>query len=148
MQRQRTAARGNATMFLMPLEGILMELKRMETESSVTLLQNVAEIKNVVKVVLKSYGALPSSLITKATIRREVVIRLIEEEKNPRAPLLARTRHGYGPRQATAEFLEGGAVDGLEQQIPHDDTLDNILVQKAASPHPVAANLDEVLEHT
>jgi len=54
-------------MFLMPLGDILAELKRMEAEDNVMLPRNVAEIKNVFKIILKSSGALPASLITRAT---------------------------------------------------------------------------------
>ena len=148
MQRQRTAARGNATMFLMPLGDILAELKRMEAEDNVMLPRNVAEIKNVVKIILKSSGALPASLITTATIRREVVVALIEEEHKRGHPLYKMVDMVRVRAKANADLPENGPINGIEQQRPHDDTLDKILVQKSASPHLVAANAEEALEHT
>ena len=79
-------------MFRMPIGDILAELNRMESEGNVILPRNPDEIKNAVKVVLKSSGVLPASLITSASRRREFVIGLIDEEKNVLAMSIPKSR--------------------------------------------------------
>ena len=135
MQRQRTAARGNATMFLMPLGDILAELNRMEATNAVVLPRNADEMRNVVKVILKSAGDLPASLITAATVCRGVVIHLIEEERARGHPLYHNLDMTTVRAKALRELPAGVPLEGLAHQQPYDDSLDKILVQKAASPH-------------
>ncbi len=147
MQRHRTAARGNVTMFLLPLADTLCELRRMETDASIILPRSAEEIKNVVRVILKSHGELPASLITAATVRREVVVHLIEEEHARGHPLYCNLDLVEVRRKAARELPTHGPLPGLAQQRDHDNSLDQVLQQKAASPHPIANDEKDVFEN-
>ena len=74
-QVHRTAARGNITMWPMPLTDILEELKRLD-EAGVDLPRSGEDLCKVVRILLKSSGPLPASLIAHATVRRAVVVEL------------------------------------------------------------------------
>jgi hypothetical protein len=79
-QAHRTAARGNITMWPMPLTDILDEMRRLEKDG-VDLPRSGKDLSKIVKVLLKSAGKLPASLIAHATVRRAEVMRLIEDGK-------------------------------------------------------------------
>ena len=145
-QTYRTAARGNASMFLMPLADILAELTRLETASAVSLPRSAHEIKNVVKVILKSQGQLPDALITAATIRREVVVTLIAEQKARGHPMYKDLDMTQVRQKAAREFPIQGSLPNHAQSIGHDNSLDRIEMQKCASPSPIASSVSSVFD--
>ena len=49
-------------------------------------------------------------------------------------------------RKAARELPENGPIPGLAQQLEHDNSLDQILNQKAASPLPVAHDIEDVFK--
>ena len=79
MQRHRTAARGNITLFPLPLEDVVRELKKLDSGQRSSLPRVGADLTPFVKVLLKASGDLPGSIITQATVRRHIVVALIEE---------------------------------------------------------------------
>ena len=74
MQRHRTAARGNVTLFPLPLEDIAQELQKLGNEETVVLPRLGADMEPFVKVLLKAAGDLPKSIITQASVRRRDVV--------------------------------------------------------------------------
>ena len=79
MQRHRTAARGNATLFPLPLEDIVQELDKIDSGRIAALPRLGEDLAPFVKVLLKSAGDLPKSIITQATVRRRVAVALSQE---------------------------------------------------------------------
>eukprot|EP00973_Karenia_brevis_P082546 11443475-Karenia_brevis.AAC.1 len=71
-QHCRSGARGNVTMFPMPLPDVRRELHHMETHAGLSLPRTGRDLQQVVKALLKSSGKLPASLITQCTLPRQV----------------------------------------------------------------------------
>ena len=90
MQDTRVAARGNATSFLMPWQSILSELRSLEEKEkhceAPDLPLSGEDLRSVVQVLLKCNDSAQKNNLPKfihqATVRRDVVLRHIEEMKN------------------------------------------------------------------
>jgi len=142
-QVYRTAARGNITMWPMPLTDILEELKRLD-EGGVDLPRSGEDLCKIVRILLKSSGPLPASLIAQATVRRAVVVELIEDGKRRGHPSYQHVNMTEVLVKAEERLPEDGVLPELVTELEHDDGLDRVLLQKASSPHPVPQNAGEV----
>ena len=111
-QESRSAARGNITMWLMPLSDILQEMKRLD-DVGVDLPRSGEDIQQVVQVLLKSGGTLPASLIAQATARRAVVVELIEDAKRRGHPSYASLDMAHVRRLAQERVPEDGPCPNL-----------------------------------
>ena len=141
----RSAARGNITMWPMPLRDILQELKRLD-EVGVDVPRSVEDVAQVVRVVLKSAGSLPASLTVEATARRDVVVELIDDARSRGHPSYGGLDMVEVRRKAADRVPVDGVVPELVSEMHHDDGLDKVLLQKSSSPHPVAASVSHVFE--
>ena len=81
MQRHRTRARGNITLFPLPLDEVAKELRRLDSAGPVHLPRTGTDLQPFIKVILKSNGPLPASLIVQAVVRRQVVLELIDKRR-------------------------------------------------------------------
>ena len=144
-QEYRTAAGGNITMWPMPLTDILEEMRRLD-EVGVDLPRSGEDIAKVVRILLKSAGPLPASLIVQATVRRAVVVELIEDGKRRGHPSYAHVDMSEVRLLAEERVPEDGVLPELVTELEHDDGLDKVLLQKSSTPHAVPQNAGEVFE--
>jgi hypothetical protein len=144
-QEYRTAARGNITIWPMPLGEILEEMRRLEKDG-VDLPRSAKDIAQVVRILLKSAGPLPASLIVHATARRAVVVELIEDAHRRGHPSYQKLKMAEVRIRAEERVPENGVVPELVTQLEHDDGLDKVLLQKSSTPHAVAQNAGEVFQ--
>ena len=142
-QDYRTAARGNITMWPIPLSDILKEMRRLD-EAVVDLPRSVEEVAKVVRVMLKSAGPLPASLIVQATARRAVVVELIEDAQRRGHPSYLHLDMSEVQRKAVERVPMDGVLPELVTELDHDDGLDKVLLQKSSTPHAVAPNAGQV----
>ena len=70
---------GNVTLFPLLFEDIVQELDKIDSGRTAALPRLGEDLAPFVKVLLKSAGDLPKSIVTQATVRRRVVVALIEE---------------------------------------------------------------------
>ena len=77
-QHIRTVVHGSATLFEIPLDDILHELQELDRRDSARLPRVGYELQHFAKVILKSRGELPASLIAHARCRRSLVLSLIK----------------------------------------------------------------------
>ena len=91
--QHRMAFRGNTTSFPMPWEDLMVQLRDCQSSahgpSTASLPRSGAELANVVSILLKSAGAendkkANAKLIHQAHVRRNIVIRLIDEMRQRR----------------------------------------------------------------
>ena len=152
MARHRMGARGNATSFPLPWLDLLLELQRQEQN----LTENVApdlpwvgeELSDFVSVLLKtSEQDNPEDLakfIHQAVVRRHVVLELIANAK-------ARGHRAYrcvdmsAVEAKAARLPENGVPPEIVRLLPHDNSLDKIQVQKAATPVSGRSDLSGVI---
>ena len=151
MARHRMGARGNATSFPLPWQELLAELQRQSANESDGAAPDLPwtgeELSNFVSILLKtSEEDNPKSMasfIHQARVRRDVVVKLIEGAK-------ARGHRAYRLVDMDRVRLkaEGLPTDGVPPEIvrllPHDDHLDKVQVQKAATPVAGRVNLESV----
>ena len=137
MQETRLAARGNATSFALPWQGILAELRRKRRFDAgvggAPVPRVGTELSDVVQVLLKGSDATTKENLPKfihqATVRREVVKHHIKK-------MIARGHRAYANMTAAdvharAERLpENGVPPELVRLLPHDKHLDKVMVQK------------------
>jgi len=149
MARHRMGARGNATSFPLPWQDILSEIRRHEDDGAggeaPDLPWTGSQLSNFVSVLLKtSEEDNPKSMasfIHQAHVRRDVVIKLIEDAK-------ARGHRAYvnvdisRMRDKAKHLPENGVPPEIIKLLPHDSDLDKIQVQKAATPVPGRADLE------
>ena len=117
-------------MWPMPLSDILQELKRLD-EVGVDLPRSGEDIAQVVRILLKSAGPLPASLIVHATARRAVVVELIADAKRRGHPSYASLDMAEVRRRAAERVPVDGVLPELVTELQHDDGLDKVLLQKA-----------------
>ena len=141
MQETRVAARGNATSFALPWQGILAELRSKqrfaEGAGGAPLPRVGSELSHVVQVLLKVSDATTKENLPKfihqATVRRDVVKHHIKK-------MIARGHRAYAHMDeagvdARAERLpESGVPPELVRLLPYDNHLDKVMVQKNATP--------------
>ena len=86
MARHRVGARGNTTVFPLPLQELFTELsecKNLEKEKRVPNLPRLGpELANIVKVIIKGGSQDSKKCITQAVVRRKVLVDLIMHAKS------------------------------------------------------------------
>ena len=87
-QRFRVGARGNITLFPLPLEGIFQELHRQPVQG-MKLPWVGREIAHAVRVVLRTSEVTDARVIAQARVRRDIVVRLIEDAVRRKHPTYA-----------------------------------------------------------
>ena len=101
--QHRMAFRGNATSFPLPWEDLMVQLRDCQASSrgpsTASLPRSGAELANVVSILLKSAGGendkkAHAKLINQANVRRNIVIRLIDEMKHRRSCRICKSRNG------------------------------------------------------
>ena len=148
----RMAARGNATSFPLPWQDLLVQLQDSERFTSmgkgVSLPRAGVELANVVSIWLKTAGSdkdetVSARFIHQATVRREVVIELIEEMKRR-----GHSAYKHVDMDAVRERAEGLPEDDVPPEIirllPLDGAHDKLQPNKNATPVSGEGNLDDV----
>ena len=77
-QSARVAVRGNITLFAMPLSDIVQMMKEYDAKPC-ELPRTGAELKEVVCILIKSGGDSAKAVIAEATVRRSIVLKVIED---------------------------------------------------------------------
>ena len=115
----------------------MQELDKIDSGRIAALPRLGEDLAPFVKVLLKSAGDLPKSIITQATMRRRVVVALIQECHRCGHPAY---RHidMHAMRRRAQQLPQDCPFVNIVQDIPNDDTLEKICPQKAATPQPVA----------
>ena len=137
MDRHRMGARGNATSFPLPWEAVLQQLGGLE-QTPVDLPWVGRQLSDRVSILLKTRDEedTPKAFaqnIHQATVRRQVVIDLIQGAVN-------RKHRAYTSvamervRQNAQRLPEHGVPPEIIHLIGHDNDLDKVQVQKAATP--------------
>ena len=125
---------------------VYQELRKLEeSNSGCPVPRSAAEVQDVVKIILKSSGKLPASLITQSIVRRDVVLHLIREQHARGHPLYQNLDLSAVEAKAKEHLPENGPLVEVTQA-QHDETLDKILMQKAACPHPIAESEQQVFD--
>lgn len=145
MNRQRLAARGNATTFPLAWEDLLEQMQDLEQRSkgqkhgATGELPHCGEVlRQMVSVIVKSAHAKGDDLevgrvIHQARVRRKVVVRLIEDA-------VKRGHPAYQQVEMEAMYYKASSLpeDGVPKEVisvlPLDDALNQIMRQKAATP--------------
>ena len=141
MVRHRIGARGNATSFPMPWQDILTELEKRESAGETQVAPDLprvgSELADVVQILLKTNEEdSPESMATfihQALVRRSVVVKLIEDAKK-RGHRAYRLIDIEAMHKKSRMLPEKGVPPEILRVLPHDDHLDRIQVQKAATP--------------
>ena len=137
----RLAARGNATSFMLPWQGILQELRQLEKEgrqgSDSALPVAGDRLGSVVQILLKINDATSKDnlprFIHQANVRRESVKRHIKMMK--KRGHRASVNVDVEAMERKAEQLpKNGVPPEIVRILPHDTTLDKLMVQKNATP--------------
>ena len=141
MNRHRLAARGNATTFPLAWENLVEQLQDLEGEKAVSLLPRTGqELAEVVRVLLKSNAAEDKAesikdILHQATVRRDVVLRLIDAAVRRRHPAYRQVSMEQVALKAQ-DLPEHGVPPEVVAILPHDTDLDNLQPQKVATPVP------------
>lgn len=144
MHRRRVGARGNATTFPMLRHPILAELMKLDQDGASgkfpELLRTGEDLKHVLQVLLKTNDEDERDnlkhLIHQARVRRHVVVNLIPHLKElDTARINMSTRRESKQTRVCSRKTECRHIlIYILQYLPSDNTLDNIRVQKAATP--------------
>jgi len=155
MNRHRMGARGNATSFPLPLEDILRQFSQpsspLSASNVVALPWTGPELANFVSVLLKTSaeGDTAESLgrfIHQAIVRRDVVVELIVNAHSRKHP--AYRGLDLAAVRCKAQSLPlCGVPEEIMQLMPHDDRLEKIVVQKAATPSPGRGTVEDAAAH-
>ena len=141
MPRHRLVARGNATTFPLAWEELLQSMEdaaKTATTGSLRLPKTGADLAAVINVIIKAGGPAErlethANLIHQARVRRAVVLQLLADAKTREHPAYSNLC-----LIAAAERAEDLPVDGIPPEIiallAHDDNLENVQRQKAATP--------------
>ena len=149
MARHRMGARGNATSFPLPWSSLLSELLRLDAQQDgqdqADLPWTGEQLADKISVLLKTndedHAQSMANFVHQALVRREVVLQLIQGAKD-------RGHRAYANLDmvrvgAKAQSLpEHGVPPELIRILPHDDDLDKVLVQKAATPTAGRSDLE------
>ena len=133
-QRFRVGARGNITLFPLPLQDIVQELMR-QAGQEVCLPWLGAEVAHAVRVILRTSVATDARVICQATVRREVVVKLIGE-------CVERKQPGYEKvsmqkvRERAAQLPEHGVLDEVVGVVEGDRRMTEMVAEKHATPLP------------
>ena len=109
-------------MWPMPLADVLEEMKNLEAHG-VDSPRSAEDLGKAVRILLKSSGPLPASLIANATVRRDVVVALIQDGKQRRHPSFASLNMSDIKAKAKIRLPESGVMPELVAQLGHDHGL-------------------------
>ena len=142
MNQHRLAARGNATTFPLAWENLVEQLQGLEGENAVSLLPRTGQqLAEVVRVLIKSNAAEEETaervkdILHEATVRRDVVLRLIEAAVRRKHPAYRQVSMEQVALKAR-DLPEHGGPPEVVAVLPHDTDLDNLQPQKVATPVP------------
>jgi len=147
----RIAARGNVTSFPLPWQDLLQELRgHVESEDAAEVLDlphTGSELSNFVSILLKTSDGDDTtenlaSFIHQATVRRDVVIDLIEGAKR-RGHRAYRGVNLERMRAKATQLPQHGVPPELIKLLPYDSDIDKLQVQKAATPVDKSNTLEE-----
>ena len=146
------AARGNANSFPLPWQDLLVQLQDRERVASmgmgVSLPRAGVELANVVSFLLKTAGSdqdekVSARFIHQATVRRNVVVDLIEEMQRR-----GHSAYKHVDMEAVRERAEALPVDDVPheiiRQLPFDGAHDKMQPNKNATPVSGEGSLDQV----
>ena len=117
----------------------MQELQKLDGGERAALPRLGEDLEPFVKVLLKAAGDLPKSIITQATVRRHIVVALIEECCSRGHPAY-RSIDMAAVRRRAERLPKGGPLPGLVHELENDSSLEKMCPQKAAAPHPVASS--------
>ena len=145
MNRHRLAARGNATSFPLAWEDLVEQLQGLETRLQVSgLPRSGQELAEVVNVMIKSNdgsreekGEGLRDILHQASVRRHVVVGLIQEAVRRQHPAYKSVEMERVLEKAQS-LPEHGVPAEVIAVLPHDDDIDHLQPQKAATPVPEA----------
>ena len=147
-QSARVAVRGNITLFAMPIAEVLQMLVEYDAKPC-DLPRTGPELQEVVRILVKGGGDSIKNVIVQATMRRAVVVKLIEDGVRRGHPNYTRVDLDRVRAKAARPVEEGGLP--VEGPLPDlltvgapDNGLDEVLQQKASSPHPVSSTAEDV----
>jgi len=148
MARHRMGARGNATSFPLPWQQLLQQLEQNATTAP-DLPRVGIELSDYVSVVLKTNEeSSPDSLarfVHQARVRRSIVVSLIRNAKD-RGHRAYKLVDMDAVERKARHLPEDGVPPEIVALLPHDDSLDQVLVQKAADPARGRGSVEEVAE--
>ena len=141
MSRHRMGARGNATTFPLPWQELLAELQTADARTADAVAPDLPwvgeQLAEYVSIILKTNEEddpkSMASFVHQAVVRRSVVVKLIQDAKDRghrsyRGVCMARVR------EKSESLPVHGVPSEIVKLLPHDEELDKILVQKAATP--------------
>ena len=132
-QRVRVGARGNITLFPLPLADILEALR--QGEGQVELPWSGREVANAVRVVLRTSDVNDAKLIFQTTVRRQVVVALILDCLQRGHPSYRHLSKESVCKKA-AELPENGILEELVSVDGGKHRMDELHANKAATPAP------------
>ena len=153
MNNHRMGARGNATSFPLPWQDLLLQLKNTESrgDSHATPLlpRSGHEQSTFVSVLLKTSdegdsAADLSKFVHQAIVRRHVVVQLIQELHDCGHRSYKNLNMTAVREKAERTLPENGVPPEVSMLLPYDSLLDNIQVQKQATPVSGHASLEHV----
>ena len=147
MNNHRMGARGNATSFPLPWQDLLAQL----SEERPALPRSGQELSQFVSVLLKTSeeevdATALSRFVHQALVRRDVVVELITAMKATGHPAYAHVDLDVMEAKACRELPEHGVPPEIAKLLPYDALLDNIQVQKQATPVAARQPLEELAE--
>ena len=141
MARHRVGARGNTTVFPLPLQELFSELSECKDAEKdrrpPTLPRLGPELANIVKVIIKGNAQSIKKCITQAVVRRDVVVRLIMHAKacGHRAYQFIDEATEVAIRARAESLPENDIPDELVHLFEKNDaSLEKLQPQKAATP--------------
>ena len=136
----RVGARGNTTVFPLPLQELFAELtqcQEQEEEAGVPHLPRTgSELANIVKVIIKGSSQNSAKFITQAVVRRDVVVDLIMYAKK-----CGHRAYQFIDEAAVSARAEALPENGVPDEILHlleknDASIEKLQPQKSATPVP------------
>ena len=156
MNNHRMGARGNATSFPLPWQDLFLQLQKTDQDRRMCtgpeLPRSGDELSDFVSVLLKTSddGDTEASLahfVHQAVVRRDVVIRLITELHNCGHVAYKNIDMAKMRLKAYETLPENGIPAHVAKLLPYDSSLDNIQVQKQATPVAAHTTLEKVRDH-
>ena len=151
MPRNRLVARGNATTFPLPWEDLEQKLKAATLKAQAGQLQLPKigqELAETINVIIKAGAwdsglADPAKIIHQARVRRSVVLELLRAAKERGHPAYATVNLDAAAARAQ-KLPEDGVPPEIVALLPHDNDLDDVQRQKAATPVREYLSVEEV----
>jgi len=142
MQRYRTGARGNVTLFPLPLEDIYRHLKHLAKRTK-SLPLEAKELSNVVRVIIKSATMAAAKEIVAATVRRHVVQELVFDLKRRGHPAYV-ALEVEDVRARCAKLPKHGPLPELLSLVDHNDASLEKLIPMKILPQGCCTSLQQM----